>query len=120
MNRDYIEVQQGVPGVAGSVWLASNAEEYPTLEGEQTADVVVVGGGITGALVARKLSGDGRSVILLDRRRIASGTTGHSTAKVTALHGDTRGVERPDLRRQPRRVPILHRIQIADPKPAGW
>jgi glycine/D-amino acid oxidase-like deaminating enzyme len=89
MNRDYIDTEQGVTGVAGSVWLASNAEEYPTLDGDQTADVVVVGGGITGALVARKLSEGGRHVILLDRRRIASGTTGHSTAKVTALHGDS-------------------------------
>ena len=89
MNRDYIEAEQGVPGAAGSVWLSSNAEEYPTLDGDQVADVVVVGGGITGALVARKLSGGGRHVILLDRRRIASGTTGHSTAKVTALHGDS-------------------------------
>src|ERR1035437_9424612 len=87
MNRDYIEAEQGVPGAAESVWLASNAQEYPTLDGDHAADVVVVGGGITGALVARKLSGDGRHVILLDRRRIASGTTGHSTAKVTALHG---------------------------------
>ena len=89
MNRDYIETVEGVPGSAGSVWLASNAKEYPALDGDYTADVVVVGGGITGALVARKLSGDGRHVILLERRRIASGTTGHSTAKVTALHGDS-------------------------------
>ena len=89
MNRDYIEAEQGVPGAAGSGWLASNAAEYPTLDGDQMADVVVVGAGITGALVARKLSRGGRHVILLDRRRIASGTTGHSTAKVTALHGDS-------------------------------
>ena len=68
MNRDYIEAEQGVPGAAGSVWLASNAEEYPTLDGDQTADVVVVGGGITGALVARKLSGDGTT-------RLAGGGT---------------------------------------------
>ncbi len=60
MNRNYIEAVQRVPGAAGSVWLASNAEEYPTLDGDQTADVVVVGGGITGALVARKLSEGGR------------------------------------------------------------
>ncbi len=87
MDRDYIETVGGVPGAAGSVWLATGAIEYPTLDGDHAADVLVVGGGIAGALVARTLSGTGRHVILLDRRRISSGTTGHSTAKVTALHG---------------------------------
>ena len=60
--------------------------EYPVLNGERKADVVVVGGGITGGLVARRLSAEGRHIIVLERRRVASGTTGHSTAKVTALH----------------------------------
>ncbi len=89
MNREYIEAVEGVPGAAGSVWLAVDAAEHPMLDGDHAADVLVVGAGITGALVARKLVGAGRRVILLDRRRIASGTTGHSTAKVTALHGDS-------------------------------
>ncbi len=89
MNREYIETVQAVAGAAGSVWLAADAAEHPTLDGDHTADVLVVGAGITGALVARKLAGTGRRVILLDRRRIASGTTGHSTAKVTALHGNS-------------------------------
>lgn len=89
MNRDYVETVQSVPGAAGSVWLSADAAEYPTLDDDHFADVLVVGAGITGALVARKLADTGRSVILLDRRRVASGTTGHSTAKVTALHGDS-------------------------------
>lgn len=89
MNRDYIEAVQAVPGAAGAVWLAADAAEYPTLDGDHAADVLVVGAGITGALVARKLAATGRRVILLERKRIASGTTGHSTAKVTALHGST-------------------------------
>jgi len=87
VNRDYIEAVDGLPGKAGSVWLDSRSTEYPPLAGERKTDVLVVGGGITGVLVARKLSAEGRHVIVLERRRIASGTTGHSTAKVTALHG---------------------------------
>lgn len=89
MNRDYIEAAQAVPGSAGSSWLVSDAPEYPPLLSDIAADVLVIGGGITGALVARRLSRDRRRVVVLERRRIASGTTGHSTAKVTALHGDS-------------------------------
>jgi glycine/D-amino acid oxidase-like deaminating enzyme len=89
MDRDYIETMRGVPGAAGSVWLTDGAVSYPTLDGDQAADVLVAGADITGALVARKLSASGRRVILLERRRVASGTTGHSTAKVTVMHGDT-------------------------------
>jgi glycine/D-amino acid oxidase-like deaminating enzyme len=88
VNREYIEAVPSVAGSAGSIWLAQEVPGFPTLEGDLATDVLVVGGGLTGALVARKLSGTGRRVILLERRRIASGTTGHSTAKVTALHGD--------------------------------
>jgi glycine/D-amino acid oxidase-like deaminating enzyme len=87
VERDYIEAMQGVAGQAGSIWLSEEAAGFPTLEGDRTADVLVIGGGITGALVARRLCALGRHIVLLERRRIASGTTGHSTAKVTALHG---------------------------------
>lgn len=87
MDRDYIEKADGLPGKAGSVWLDSSSTEYPPLAGDHETDVLVVGGGITGVLVARRLSAEGRHVTILERRRLGSGTTGHSTAKVTALHG---------------------------------
>jgi len=87
MHPEYIEAMEGVSGLAGSPWLTSESTVLPTLDGAHEADVVIVGGGITGALVARRLSARGRHVVVLERRRMASGTTGHSTAKVTALHG---------------------------------
>lgn len=89
LDREYIETVPDVPGCAGSVWLDAEAVEYPPLYGEGAADILIVGCGLTGALVARKLAGQGRAVTMLERRRIAAGTTGHSTAKVTALHGDS-------------------------------
>ena len=86
MNREYMEAVEGVSGLAGSPWLAPESAGFPTINGVHEADVVIVGGGITGALVARRLSSQGRHVVVLERRHVASGTTGHSTAKVTALH----------------------------------
>lgn len=44
------------------------------------AEVVVVGGGITGAAVAFHLARLGADVVLLERSRLASGPTGRSTA----------------------------------------
>lgn len=51
------------------------------------ADVVVVGAGIAGLLTAWRLRETGRSVVVLEAADLASRTTGHSTAKIAALHG---------------------------------
>src|SRR2546427_12382891 len=46
------------------------------------ADVVVVGGGVTGASVAAHLAARGIDVLLLERHALAYGPTGRSTAIV--------------------------------------
>jgi glycine/D-amino acid oxidase-like deaminating enzyme/Rieske Fe-S protein len=56
-------------------------------EADRTADVVVVGGGIAGLSIALRLKEAGADVVVLERRRVGTGVTGGSTAKVTALHG---------------------------------
>lgn len=84
--RDYIEPVLGVEGDAGSPWLAGDAEVYPTLAANRTVDVAVVGAGLVGVLTALHLTRAGAHVALIERRRIAAGVSGHSTAKVTAQH----------------------------------
>jgi glycine/D-amino acid oxidase-like deaminating enzyme len=53
---------------------------YPPLLYDETCDVVVIGGGITGALVAHGLVNEGVDTVLLDKRDIATGSTAASTA----------------------------------------
>lgn len=52
----------------------------PPLGGETRCDVAVIGSGITGALVAWTLASEGASVVVLDRRDLAQGSTMASTA----------------------------------------
>jgi len=53
---------------------------YPPLRNETGCDVVVVGAGITGAMLAQRLASDGHGVIVIDRRDICTGSTSASTA----------------------------------------
>lgn len=71
-----------------SVWLADrDAAEYPEPSRSHHVDVVVVGGGITGLTTALMAQRAGASVAVVERNRIGTGTTGHSTGKVTSQHG---------------------------------
>ncbi|MBI1734386.1 MAG: FAD-binding oxidoreductase [Candidatus Rokubacteria bacterium] len=52
-----------------------------------TADVVIVGGGVTGASIAFHLAGSGvRRVVVLERRFLAAGGTGRSVGVVRQLY----------------------------------
>lgn len=71
-----------------SYWIAtSDAEDRPPLPGDAEVDLVVVGGGITGLTAAVLAARGGARVMVLEARRLAMGTTGNTTAKVTTLHG---------------------------------
>lgn len=63
-------------------WLVKNGllRCYPPLQNDEVCDVAVIGGGITGALVAHRLCMAGLSVVVVDRREIAQGSTSASTA----------------------------------------
>ncbi|MCI3927180.1 FAD-binding oxidoreductase [Paenibacillus sp. TRM 82003] len=52
---------------------------YPSVEDDLACDVLVIGGGEAGAFVARSLQRQGIDTVMVDKRRIASGTTAAST-----------------------------------------
>ncbi|WP_010230876.1 NAD(P)/FAD-dependent oxidoreductase [Gillisia marina] len=63
-------------------WLIKNAlaKSYPSLKEDLAAEALIVGGGITGALIAYKLIKEGKKVILIDRRDVCNGSSAASTA----------------------------------------
>lgn len=61
--------------------------ERPPLASEHETEVLVVGGGIAGISIAFELLERGYDVTLVEQHRIGSGTTGHTTAKLTTQHG---------------------------------
>ncbi|HSR64592.1 MAG TPA: FAD-dependent oxidoreductase [Xanthomonadaceae bacterium] len=63
-------------------WAISNGllRAFPPLAADARCDVAVVGGGISGALIADELVAHGHEVVVLDRRDIGWGSTAASTA----------------------------------------
>lgn len=63
-------------------WIVNSGLGYvvPKLEENITCDVVILGGGITGALIADALSEHDLDIVLLDRRHLGRGSTAASTA----------------------------------------
>ncbi|HJY13627.1 MAG TPA: FAD-dependent oxidoreductase, partial [Flavobacterium sp.] len=53
---------------------------YPSIDKDLNTEILIIGGGITGALIAYKLINEGKKVVLADRRDICNGSTAASTA----------------------------------------
>ncbi len=66
------------------VWIDSApVRKFPRLERNINVDVAVVGAGITGITIAYLLKKAGSTVALVERERVASIDTGHTTAHLT-------------------------------------
>lgn len=63
-------------------WLLKNGllHTYPSLRTNVTCDILVVGGGITGALMAWQFASEGYDTILIDRGDVSLGSTSATTA----------------------------------------
>ncbi|TFV55442.1 FAD-dependent oxidoreductase [Mycobacterium sp. PS03-16] len=74
-----------------SLWLSDRVEQIhppgPADAATRSADVVVVGAGITGVITAVLLARAGRDVMVLEAFRPGAGATGNTTAKISLLQG---------------------------------
>ena len=63
-------------------WLIKNGiiDSYPSLRNNIETDILIVGGGITGSLIAHQCIQDGYKTVLIDRREIANGSTSATTS----------------------------------------
>ena len=71
-----------------SVWKAqSNLPQFERLDGSRKTDVLIIGGGMAGILCAYFLQKAGVDYVLVEGRKICSGVTQNTTAKISAAHG---------------------------------
>ncbi|WP_210151068.1 NAD(P)/FAD-dependent oxidoreductase [Chryseobacterium scophthalmum] len=63
-------------------WLLKNGliSSYPSLKSDEECDVLIIGGGITGSLIAHQMIKDGYQTILIDKREICNGSTSATTS----------------------------------------
>jgi glycine/D-amino acid oxidase-like deaminating enzyme/nitrite reductase/ring-hydroxylating ferredoxin subunit len=71
-----------------SLWLDTTEDAgFPRLDRPLTVDVAVLGGGIVGISTALLLKRAGMTVAVVEAERVGTGVTGHTTAKLSSLHG---------------------------------
>ncbi|WP_438312918.1 FAD-dependent oxidoreductase [Sporosarcina sp. FA9] len=76
-----------LPKDTASYWRADmEFPDFPSLNENLDVDVVIVGAGITGITSAYLLANEGLKVVVLEADKVLNGTSGHTTAKITAQH----------------------------------
>lgn len=81
-------VTQGLPQFPKSIWRAdTDLPSFPKLTEDHMTDIAIVGAGITGITAAYLLTQAGYKVTVLEAGEILGGTTGFTSAKITAQHG---------------------------------
>ncbi len=63
-------------------WLVKNGllDSYPSLKEDIECEILVVGGGITGALIAHQCIADGYDTVLIDKREVGYGSSSATTS----------------------------------------
>ncbi len=70
-----------------SFWInTSHKPQFPQMPLQKAYDVVVIGGGLTGITTALLLARAGVSTAVIEANEVGSGTSGHTTAKITVQH----------------------------------
>ncbi len=62
--------------------------DYPEFEAgsDMSADVAIIGGGLVGITLGYLLKKEGLRVVIIEAGKLATGVTGHTTAKITSQH----------------------------------
>lgn len=71
-----------------SFWIDNfEITKFKRLDGIIDVDICIIGAGITGLSTAYYLAKSGKKVVILEKDRVASKTTGHTTGKISIQHG---------------------------------
>ena len=77
-----------LPSHPASLWRQPQSSgDFTPLNEDISADVTVIGAGITGITTAYLLAKEGLKVALLEAGEVIGGTTGFTTAKISSQHG---------------------------------
>lgn len=79
-----MQTGNNTPGIAEkSIWRSySSGSSFSQLQGNATADVAVIGCGMTGVHTAQLLKDAGFKVIVLEAMKVGAGSSGHSTGNL--------------------------------------
>ena len=61
-------------------------KDFPQIKQDIKTDVLIIGGGLSGIMLAYQLRHSHFQVVVIDKDHIGSHTSGHTTAKITVLH----------------------------------
>lgn len=87
MSDEFTQAHPSLPERPEPYWrVSTQLGTFPPLEEDLQVDVAIVGGGLSGITAAYLLSKEGLQVALIEATVLANGTTGHTTAKITAQH----------------------------------
>ncbi|WP_042357012.1 FAD-dependent oxidoreductase [Bacillus rubiinfantis] len=81
-----MSASEKLPQFSQPYWRDLDFPSFKPLTEDLTVHVAIVGAGITGITAAYLLSKAGVKVALLEANKVLDGTTGHTTAKLTAQH----------------------------------
>ena len=72
-----------------SLWMEDTnyLNDENLIDGDYSADVCIIGGGISGLSTAYYLAKNGLRVMVIEKNKLAEKTSGNTTAKITSGHG---------------------------------